>query len=200
MYQYNTTYPNELYHYGVKGMKWGVRRYQNPDGSLTDAGKKRYSEMSPNKVRKTMQKEVNRARVERYGGSNRWMRGRGIGEHSDKVHAKQRQDLENWRNSDAYKKAVHTSKKLEDMYWDGKIDDEEYDRRYHKAWSEASKTSPDINIYAVNGPSRQYTFNNYVNTVGRDLTLSYLKDLGYNDSAAKYIGDIIQRSGKHVLD
>lgn len=32
----------ELYHWGVKGMKWGVRRYQNKDGSLTSAGKKRY--------------------------------------------------------------------------------------------------------------------------------------------------------------
>jgi hypothetical protein len=31
----------ELYHYGVKGMKWGVRRYQNTDGSLTPAGKAR---------------------------------------------------------------------------------------------------------------------------------------------------------------
>lgn len=33
----------ELYHHGVKGMRWGVRRYQNKDGSLTPAGKKRYS-------------------------------------------------------------------------------------------------------------------------------------------------------------
>ena len=33
---------NELMHWGIKGMKWGVRRYQNKDGSLTPAGKKRY--------------------------------------------------------------------------------------------------------------------------------------------------------------
>lgn len=33
---------NELYHWGKKGMKWGVRRYQNKDGTLTELGKKRY--------------------------------------------------------------------------------------------------------------------------------------------------------------
>lgn len=32
---------NELYHYGIRGMRWGVRRFQNKDGSLTSAGRKR---------------------------------------------------------------------------------------------------------------------------------------------------------------
>ena len=34
----------ELYHHGIKGMRWGVRRFQNKSGSLTPAGKKRYSD------------------------------------------------------------------------------------------------------------------------------------------------------------
>lgn len=36
---------NELYHYGVEGMHWGVRRYENPDGTLTPLGKKRYGHL-----------------------------------------------------------------------------------------------------------------------------------------------------------
>ena len=35
-----------LCHYGVRGQKWGVRKYQNPDGSLNDAGRKRYARKS----------------------------------------------------------------------------------------------------------------------------------------------------------
>jgi len=42
-YNLRTPYPNELYHHGIKGQKWGVRRYQNPDGSYTSAGKRRYN-------------------------------------------------------------------------------------------------------------------------------------------------------------
>ena len=38
------TRQDELYHHGIKGQKWGVRRFQNEDGSLTPAGKKRYDD------------------------------------------------------------------------------------------------------------------------------------------------------------
>ena len=35
-------YYSHLYHHGIKGQKWGVRRFQNADGSLTNAGRSRY--------------------------------------------------------------------------------------------------------------------------------------------------------------
>lgn len=41
--EYTAVYSDEyLYHHGIKGQKWGVRNYQNPDGSLTEEGRIRY--------------------------------------------------------------------------------------------------------------------------------------------------------------
>lgn len=51
---------NSLSHHGIMGQKWGIRRYQNPDGSLTDEGRERYG-YSPRvtlEIRKDVTKEI----------------------------------------------------------------------------------------------------------------------------------------------
>ena len=61
----NEGYGTYLAHHGIKGQKWGVRRFQNPDGTLTAAGKERYlnSETSESNFRK-----INEAHSREAGG------------------------------------------------------------------------------------------------------------------------------------
>lgn len=74
---------NELYHHGILGQKWGVRRYQNSDGTLTPAGKKRYGyihdagrmadDVSKLAYKKAEERKLTNAKMKsRYGGKDAW--------------------------------------------------------------------------------------------------------------------------------
>lgn len=60
---------NTIRHHGIRGMKWGVRRYQNRDGSLTPEGKKRYSDGVTSHVKSMSDQElrdrINRLQLEK---------------------------------------------------------------------------------------------------------------------------------------
>lgn len=56
--QYESNY---IAHHGILGMKWGVRRYQNPDGSLTPKGEKRYNGQKNRELRKSIRKDYKEA-------------------------------------------------------------------------------------------------------------------------------------------
>ena len=58
---------DELLHYGIKGQKWGIRRFENPDGTLTPAGKERYlkNSQNPNSKKKIFKDKLNSPKVKK---------------------------------------------------------------------------------------------------------------------------------------
>ena len=56
---------NDLQHHGIKGQKWGVRRFQNKDGDLTLAGRKRYD--SPSAKKQASKKQASSAFLKSVG-------------------------------------------------------------------------------------------------------------------------------------
>ena len=73
---------NELQHWGIKGMKWGVRRYQNSDGRLTPAGIRRYRKNAGD-----IEKQLNMKKREMTADDyqNAIKKTKSVGEHIDSV-------------------------------------------------------------------------------------------------------------------
>ena len=196
MWQYNDT--NELYHFGIKGQKWGIRRYQNEDGSLTPAGKKRYGKMSNDELQKTLYKQVKKARADQSNWSNQWNVNNTIGKNSKAVEDRYREDLQKYRSSDKYKRAVKKMSELDKKAEKGAIDRDQYDKQYKKI--QKSIYSPDLDTsvrYTDNG--RKYS-EAYLKKYGNDLNVAYLKDLGYDDATAKAFAARVLKANKKLLN
>ena len=96
----------ELTHSGIKGMKWGVRRYQNKDGTLTDAGKKRYYKDADRAGYKDTDPEGRRYKSTKKGG---------VETYEANAHKWVREDIsDNKRVADESANAANRLKKLND--------------------------------------------------------------------------------------
>lgn len=94
---------DELYHYGVKGMKWGIRRYQNKDGSLTEVGKKRLYKDTKRAYKKDHWGYEHYERL----GSNRLIRG---------MHAALKEKRKAYEDADYLSKEFQSNTKLFNTY------------------------------------------------------------------------------------
>ena len=145
-----------LIHYGVLGMKWGVRRYQNKDGSLTSAGKKRISkEYKKASIAgdKNLRKRYNSIYVDSYNKTANKMNSGGI----EKFNKEQKEKYgENYAQREGYESDYinmfnkELSKTLNKSLLDFTISDKNYRKadelvkRYNMtSWDELAKANQD---------------------------------------------------------
>lgn len=135
----------ELYHYGILGQKWGVRRYQNPDGTYTVAGKKRYAKKLYSEMKKNSKKLDYREYDEAV--KNKLSSDKRVKDYVSANSKEYNQLFREWADLDD---------KLENEYWNPET--------YKRAYNEAIKNGGDPKlkyfdayVYALMGKDKKIT-------------------------------------------
>lgn len=189
--EYKIVKSDELYHHGIKGMKWGIRRYQNKDGSLTPAGEKRRAKLEGKLEKLGVKKKPTEESDDVQPVKRKTARDMDDKELQDRVNR--------LRNEDAYR---DLSKKL--GYDDGtrteldtKIADMEKQKRYLELQRDIKNLTP------TKVPLGKKIMNSVLNDVvgpaatkaGKDLLTKYLTEAG-----SQVIGNMGKKEASKIND
>lgn len=160
-----------LAHYGIRGQRWGVRRYQNPDGSLTDAGKRRYStnakkgslryELKANKAYAELSKESRKHKL-----------------NADAALAGYNKSLFNQLNPKKRESAKRDSAEWAKKYKDANEAYNASKQRLNKSLTELGMNSNEIKYREISYLATNHRLSSRQKKLYQDYRDGYLKDIG----------------------
>lgn len=171
----------ELYHDGIKGMKWGIRRYQNYDGTLTEEGKRRYNKGAV-EVEKELQKEGKEFKAYKGKDGNYYYKDKNGEEQLFKVHSDQLSDTELVDLNRRVKQENELHKETSNAY-------EYKGPKADQALREASRLANDISNALPKGTGKTIK-KDYSNISDQELR-ARIQRLQLEDSYGKLSGDTI---------
>lgn len=160
------------------------------DGVVNDRKYQKLDRMSNKQLHDTFKKEIHKQRKARLGWSNQWLSNEPIGKKTQQLVNSRNKMEKAYKNSPEYKKWDKKVKALDRKFEYGDIDGDEYDEKFEKLMTEMPKRNFNTLHYVRRGNE---FLNDYINKGGKDMSIAYLQDLGYNEKKSnEYVNRLIK--------